>query len=252
VDNGSKTEYDDQGGSGGSNVPSLCYLMDCGENTAKVTVRTEDANTTIIYKGEAITSNNFEIVLEKYGVIPVTFTIKAPAGNTKDTTFYIARRFPFEQVVVTRWDNTMTVINNPDNNGGFHFNTYRWYANGQLRSGQQSISEGPSGHRLNPNTSYYVMLTADEYEGELPTCIGHPVLRQQQMKIYPNPVQVNAALFIEIEEELPNTDIEIYNLSGALLRKERMTGRVNTIDLSYPAGTYLVRVNGQTMAVIVE
>ena len=247
VGGGDKTEYGDKN--------DLCFLMECGENTATVIINTKDERAKIVYGGKEMTGNSFDITFEKYGVIPITVTIKAEAGNTKDTTFYVARRFPFEQVVITRWDNTMTIINNPLNNGGFHFRTYQWYELPNITqpiSDQQFYSAGQNGRSL-PNREYQVALTADEYEGVLYTCVGKPVLKtQKSMLIYPNPVQINMELTVVIDEELTEADIEIYNLSGALLKREKAVGGVNTLNLPYPAGIYLVRVDGQTTTVIVE
>jgi uncharacterized repeat protein (TIGR02543 family) len=248
------------GGSNGNNLNfniSDCFLLECNAtlNSALITINTVDPKATIIYNGQEITGNSFEITFGKFGLIPVTITIKAEAGNTRDTSFCIARRFSFDDVVITRWDNTMTVINNPLNNGGFHFNTYQWHESpsGLLVGDRQFYSAGQSGRPLNPGKEYYVVLTADEFEGELATCPGKPVLKRQPMTIiYPNPVRVNATLTVEIDDELLNTGIEIYSVSGALLKREKAIDRINTFNLPYPAGIYLVKVNGQTTTIIVE
>jgi len=252
-----KTNKDDDDDGNIDNDISLCFQLECdgSSNSAIITVDTVDDMATIIYNGQEIAGNSFEITFEKYGLIPVTVTIKAEAGNTKDSSFCIARRFQFDDVIITRWDNTMTVINNPLNNGGFHFNSYEWYeATNKITpvSSQQFYSVGKDGRLLDPNREYYVILTADEYKGELATCIGKPVLKKQPMTVYPNPIQVNMALIIEIDEDMPDANIELYNVSGALLKREKATGRINKLYMPYPAGIYLVKVNGQTTTIIVE
>jgi len=245
VKGGEKTTY-------GDGLSSLCFLMECGENTITLAVTLEDDSTKIIYAGKEV-KNIFDITFTEYGVIPVTLTVKAESGNTKDTTFFVMRRFPFDQVVITRWDNTMTVINNPLNNGGFHFDTFRWY---EAANDAQPISElqyywANDGHSLNPNKEYYVVLTADEFKGEIQTCNGKPAIKPQpKTNIYPNPVKANTTLSIETEEE--NADIEIYNVFGALLKSGKATDKINTLNLPYPAGMYLVKVNGQATTIIVE
>ena len=60
---------------------------------------------------------------------------------------------PFYSVVIVRWDsNTLTVINNPDNNGGYDFTDaqYQWYHNGRrLRNSTgQSLLRNPNGGML--------------------------------------------------------------------------------------------------------
>jgi len=59
----------------------------------------------------------------------------------------------FYSVVVVRWDsNTITVINNPANNGGFDFTgaQYQWYLNGRKIRGAtgQSLTNNPDGGKL--------------------------------------------------------------------------------------------------------
>ena len=60
---------------------------------------------------------------------------------------------PFYSVVIVRWDsNTLTVISNPDNNGGYDFTNaqYQWYYNGRrLRNSTgQSLLRNPDGGML--------------------------------------------------------------------------------------------------------
>lgn len=60
---------------------------------------------------------------------------------------------PFYSIVIVRWDsNTLTVINNPANNGGYDFSDaqYQWYHNGKrLRNATgQSLLTNPDGGML--------------------------------------------------------------------------------------------------------
>jgi hypothetical protein len=58
---------------------------------------------------------------------------------------------PFDQIVKMRWNNTLTVINNPANNGGYRFTSYKWYRNNEKISEQQSWSVNDNGEWLNHN-----------------------------------------------------------------------------------------------------
>ena len=60
---------------------------------------------------------------------------------------------PFYSVVVVRWDtNTLTVINNPANNGGYDFSNaqFQWFRNGgRIRNANgQSLTRNPDGGSL--------------------------------------------------------------------------------------------------------
>ena len=74
--------------------------------------------------------------------------------NNNDTPHVDAPEcIPFYSVVIVRWDsNTLTVINNPANNGGYDFSNaqYQWYHNGKkLRNSTgQSLLSNPDGGML--------------------------------------------------------------------------------------------------------
>jgi len=63
---------------------------------------------------------------------------------------------PFVQIVITRWNNTLTVINNPANNGGYTFVSYKWFRNGTQFATGQSWSAGENGERINASDRFYV------------------------------------------------------------------------------------------------
>jgi len=70
---------------------------------------------------------------------------------------------PFYSVVIVRWDtNTLTVINNPSNNGGYDFTNarYQWFRNGsRLRNANdQSLTRNPEGGSLQAG-NYHVEIT---------------------------------------------------------------------------------------------
>jgi uncharacterized repeat protein (TIGR02543 family) len=70
------------------------------------------------------------------------------------------------------------------------------------------------------------------------------------LQVYPNPV-VNEELIVNNEEWKTGDKIEVYSLSGALLKTFVATGARSTIDLStLPAGTYIVKTGNRAAKVV--
>jgi len=72
---------------------------------------------------------------------------------------------PFEQIVVLRWGNTMTVINNPENNGGLNnLDNFIWFKDGEELAKDQSWSAGPNITDKYPPGKYRVEMTSDSIQ----------------------------------------------------------------------------------------
>jgi hypothetical protein len=125
-----------------------------------------------------------------------------------------------------RWDDVLSVNNNPEMNGGFVFYAYQWYKNGQLIPGatQQYYTE-PDGKL---NGSYHVALeghsissSGDVTPVSFVSCPYMP-LPQMRVSVYPVPVKVNQPFTFTTTltaEELDGATLELYNATGKLTRK---------------------------------
>ena len=81
------------------------------------------------------------------------WVVNGVKSNTEATAQDPSDCISFYSVVIVRWDsNTLTVINNPDNNGWYDFSDaqYQWFYNGRrLRnSNGQSLLRNPDGGML--------------------------------------------------------------------------------------------------------
>ena len=134
----------------------------CGEDKAVINVGTFDPNTTVIING--VEQNPRTVYLPDYGDNYITITVRALNGNEKKYTLTVNRRVPWDQIVTMRWNNTLSIINNPENNGGFSFVTYRWFREGQEFNTAQWWSAGAQGQLLD---------TINWYEAEGTTADGN-------------------------------------------------------------------------------
>jgi len=166
---------------------------------------------------------------------------------------------PFWQIVIMRWNNTLTVINNPANNGGFTFVSYQWYRNGQTEGTDQSWSAGSQGELINPEDIFYVEAVTNDGRLVRTTESTIPLLIPE-IKAFPNPVSVGQTLNIEISgHELSQTSvIEIYNATGAFVGKVQASpnqappdnsnsSSLNkiSIDSKYAPGVYIFRIKDE-------
>jgi hypothetical protein len=146
-----------------------------------------------------------------------------------------------------RWNNTLTVINNPANNGGYAFTSYRWFRNGQEISTGQSWSAGANGESLSPADMYYVEVTGD-FEGTLRTCESAVSLRNMKVNAYPNPVAAGQTLYIQADvddELLEEAVIEVYNMTGNRVGQLRVQGRLTPVSVKYHAGVHVFILKGK-------
>ena len=154
---------------------------------------------------------------------------------------------PFFNVVVMRWNNSLTVINNPANNGGYTFVEYQWYRNGQPDGGGQSWSAGDNGEVINPADRFYVALKTADNRSLRTTERTIPLIKSAQLKAYPNPVTIGQSLYFEMDRDtLRDAVIEIYTISGRPVERLNAASLSEIrIDAKYAAGTYILVVNGK-------
>jgi len=130
------------------------------------------------------------------------------------------------KLIEQRWNDILTVNNNPETNGGYTFYAFQWYKNDILISGatQQYYTEKDG--KL--NGSYHVELqgyaissSGDAITVSLASCPFTP-LPQLRMAVYPVPVKLNQSFTFDTSlsnDELVEATLEIYDAMGQLQRK---------------------------------
>lgn len=224
------------------------YVVDCDATSLNIEVTAEDEFAKVVI--DNVERSNLTLDVTKPNFYTVNYSVISHDGSQIDNhKLTIEKRFDFNSVVITRWNNTLIVLNNPENNGGYRFTSYKWFRNGEAIGSGQSFSAGKDGEQLNATDKYYVELTSDQFAGTLRTCEGTPVLKSASVKVYPNPVKANETVFVEAdvdEELLEGAHIEIYNISGTLVEKVKVQGRLTPVNIkSSTAGTYVFVLKGK-------
>ena len=143
------------------------------------------------------------------------------------------------------WNNVLTVINNPDNNGGYKFYSYQWYKDGVAIPGAtMQYYEDPSGVL---NGEYSVELRGKDINGNDVAFVSCPTEYTYSFsaKISPVPAKPNQQLTLTVtltEEELAGAKLEIYSTTGVLQQRISKVTPETYIDGIAVQSTYLARL----------
>jgi hypothetical protein len=246
------------------NDNEISYTLPCSVDRLEIAIGAHNPYAQILYKGLA--QNPLTIQVRRYGDTDDTFRVVST--SQKDTAMYILhlhKPVPFDSVVTLRWDRALTVINNPVNNGGFHFREFKWYANGVFVSYSQTLPDGYRGYtNVKPDSIYSVVLKTDHLSTNgtpsgtiITSCRSTasffpvPIPVAAAIRVYPNPV-AGGEIWVEISNDAAQgADIHIYSIDGRLLSIEKAVGHLTRIAMPYAAGTYIVRAAGQARVVLI-
>jgi hypothetical protein len=152
-------------------------------------------------------------------------------------------------LIEQRWDDVLTVNNNPANNGNFSFFAYQWYKDGVLipnATGQ--YYREPDG-KLNGSyhvalRGYTVLASGDTVFVSYVSCPFVPTA-QFEMTVYPVPVAPTQKVMVKTSfspEELQGAVMEIYDSKGVLLRTITHLQPHITLEGFTMSGIYLGRI----------
>jgi M6 family metalloprotease-like protein len=222
---------------------NMKYVIPCESTDDTVRIELESVAGATVSASESFS----KIVVDKPQLKTVTFTVHN-GSQSKTYTLTVERRFPFKKIVKVRWNNTLTVINNPAINGGYTFTAYSWYRNDVRIGNGQSWTENDDGESIDPNDVYYVELTAKGFAGTLRSCESSVSLRSMKINAYPNPVSAGQTLYIKADmddELLKDAVIEVYNLSGTRVGQMKVAGLITPVDIKYSAGIHIFILRGK-------
>jgi hypothetical protein len=221
-----------------------------------VNVRIEVGMEETVFIGTNNMQNNIEgktfwWFLPDYGDNYLPFIVKTPGGKTQTDTILINKPIPFQKVTRVYWNNTLIVVNNPENNGGFKFTSYKWFRNDELTpfNTEQWWTIDNQGERpLGATNIYRLELTAQGVSGILHTCQSDNIfLGPIRIETHPNPVTQGGVLYVEndIEENLlKDAVIRVFNINGQLV--ETIPARQqNIINIRYGRGVYILVLEGK-------
>lgn len=211
----------------------LYYLIDCDDNSDVVNVQIK------VEMGiQVIPGLSFTIETLRPGIYRQKVTVIAQDGTTRDYEIIVEKKFNFEDIVVTKFDNVLLVNNNSKNNGGYEFIAYEWYRNGELIGTEQYYSAGDKSSDLLGTKSVYSVRMKTTDGIWLTTCeIEIAQKNKYSVKLVPNPVYSGNVLKVISDfptEEVKNLKISIYDVTGRLLLEK--TANQNNTEIIVPSG----------------
>lgn len=192
------------------------------------------------------TDNRIEIAYSISKPGKQSVNVKVTSQDRKSINNYTLlfdKYFSFWNIIEQRWNNTFVINNNKKNNGGYEFATYKWYKNNLEIGTNQYYSAGDRRTDLLDESSLYHAEMVDKDGNEYSTCAAYPVLMNSAIKVYPNPVKVNAPITIETPtEEGQEVTVNIYSLGGLPIKQATFTSNKSTMEAPNTTGMYILHV----------
>ncbi len=156
-----------------------------------------------------------------------------------------------ENILIQRWENVISVINNPENNGGYDFSLFNWYCNGEIMIGEyKSYLTVPA--ELEESTFYAQLMTSTgltiqtcEFKlSDLTTSSSEKVeTPQNSINLLSNQLQTGESMTIRVgvtEEEMQQASLMITNSSGSMVGSIKVMEEVITLPAPTTKGFYII------------
>lgn len=224
-------------------------LMPCNQNSITINFSAQSSFATMNIDGESFgNSESKRFTLQTPGQKSFVVTVN-DQGKTKLYNITLVK--PFDNVVLPVWDDVLSVINIPQNNGGYSFTNYQWYRDTEFTQ----IMTGETKGNLyllkkdNSNTNYSVWLKTSTGISSFGCRKTDTQLRSSAIKVYPNPTVHTVS--VEDEEWVENSEACLYDMSGKLIHKQQVNSSTVELNMSnYNQGVYLLKLNGKTITII--
>lgn len=209
--------------------------LDCGLTSARIEIESHPGAT--IKMGDRI-SGTAEINVNAGGKFTQAATIISESEENIQE--YVIRLFKLpDNILLLRWDDVLSVINNPENNNGLHFTDFVWYRNNEHFGAGLPYIVLPADHQN--SDKYSVQVITDEGVS-LSSCEKQVHTSDDVIRLYPNPVKAGEEiqLYIDSEKENDKVNITVTDLSGKT-ETHSFTGNSARFVLSNTPGSYIIK-----------
>jgi hypothetical protein len=213
----------------------IYYANACGEDKTSVTIDAT-GNVRISVNGNSYTNGAAIPLANDKTTVSVEVSTSA---ETITRSLHIAKALGSAStpLFIQRWGATLAVINNPANNGGYTFDGYRWYNNGN------SIAGETNGYILlngQPAANYTADVHNTATDAWHKTCPNAMNATSTSISAYPNPVQAGQQVTIVLPQEVSSVTVRMIDINGNSVRTQKNV----TSAVSAPAkpGIYLLQI----------
>ncbi len=221
---------------------NIYYLIDCNNNIQSVEINLSSES-----NANSSESDDFIINTSAPGIYKKNIEITSQDGSqTENYNITIEKRFSYEDIIVRKFNNVLLINNNPETNGGYHFESFEWYKDGVLIGTDQYYSAGEnSTDQLDLDANYSATMTTEDGE-VLQTCDF--IISKDNvftMAVSPNPVSAGSSIDVITNfstEMLDNMTIRVSRLYGTTVLETASGTNKSQINLpaTMTSGTYIV------------
>ena len=220
---------------------NFSITANCGQDEVNIVIVADDPQATVEING--IVQNAITLDLDLHGDNVFAIKITALNGDYSNYTLTVNRPIPFEQITIIRWGQAVSVINNPENNGGYVFNSFRWFRNDEIEP--FSTSQWWSANAIeNPRPDDIFRVEVVTTEGRtLSSCHEIVVLNTAEINLFPNPALVGQTFYVEVDihaDFLQNAMLTVYNAMGVRQGQLALQGRMTPVNLNLSPGVHVV------------
>ena len=210
----------------------------CGVNEAVPTISPRNGQASVLIDGQEVDGESrIDITAGGRCEVPVTVNVR----NIVERTYMLeVCKLPYN-IINKRWNDILAVVNNPENNGGLEFTSYKWFVNGTDINCDMQYIYLPEG-----------VSTTDVYSVEVTTTDGITLTscgktfpaEKAAVSLYPTVVQGGADMTLNIESDTASDGLSTVYISDMTGRtsKQQVSGRYNTVTAPEAQGTYIVNV----------
>lgn len=170
---------------------------------------------------------------------PLTFTFYDDISGDIVKTVTLVVHYA-DTIMVQKWDDAIA-LRNAANNGGYSFNAYQWYRNGEKLEGQTQPYLYLSDSKLDQNATYSVELTRDDGVVLL-SCPMTPNSKKQVTE-FPTIVGTSQKVVARLREA---AKVSFYTPAGALYSVANHNSGAADIVVPAQAGLYIMAVSYTT------
>ena len=234
-----KTEiFDEKTGESEGTTETFVVGAQCGVNEAVPTISPRNGQVSVLIDGQEVDGESrIDITAGGRCEVPVTVNVR----NIVERTYMLeVCKLPYN-IINKRWNDILAVVNNPENNGGLEFTSYKWFVNGTDINCDMQYIYLPEG-----------VSTTDVYSVEVTTTDGITLTscgktfpaEKAAVSLYPTVVQGGAGMTLSIESDTASDGLSTVYISDMTGRtsKQQVSGRYNTVTAPEAQGTYIVNV----------
>jgi uncharacterized repeat protein (TIGR02543 family) len=208
----------------------------------------------LYYNGDS--ARDIKLPLPTPDIYVLRYTLKLGYTSVNDS-IVIERRLNPQKIIVQK-RGILIVNDNYEQNGGYKFSAYQWYRDTMPIAGAthqyfyEGMDSGAAG-ALRHDVKYSVLLTTIAGKRHF-TCPEYARTGAvKQMSVYPNPAEQGAYINIALPSDENIARIEIFSLSGALIRTHETTpAAVQQFMVDMPPGLYIIKAGSSTSTMTVK